>query len=104
MKQYFLSFFSFIKSVYSEADGSGSSSRILTTILALVCCGVLCVIVGHLIHITDVAILTAWLTSFPIIVGALALFFMAPYGINKGSGSFTDIANIVRGKKNDQGQ
>ena len=98
MKNFFTQLMLFLRSTYSEADGNGSSSRILTTILALVSCGVIWIIVQHLIHITDVAVLTAWLTSFPIIIGALVLFFTAPYGVNKGSGSMTDIINILKGK------
>ena len=99
MKNFFTQLALFIKSVFSEPDGTGSSSRVLTFILATVASAVLWVITGHIIKITDAAILTAWLTSLPIIIGALVLFFTAPYGVNKGSGSVTDIVSIIKGKK-----
>jgi len=98
MKEILKAFFSYIKSVYSEPDGTGSSSRILTTILAFVSAGVVCVITGHLVKITDVAILTAWLTSFPIVISALVLLFTAPYGVNKGSGSISDILSSFKNR------
>ena len=102
MKEFFKEFLLFWRSVYSEPDGSGSSSRILTFILALVASTILVIITLHLIHITDVALLTAWLASLPLIIAALVAFFTAPYGVNKGSGSFTDIVSILKGKDRDK--
>jgi hypothetical protein len=88
----------FTRSVYSESDGTGSSSRILMTILATVASAILWGVFKHIEQLTDVAAITAWLASIPIIISALVMFFTAPYGVNKASSSFTDILNSLRRK------
>ena len=96
--EFFRNFFIWLRSTFSETDGTGSSSRVLTFLLALFSCGVLWVFAEHIVKLTDVAILTAWLSSFPIIVTSLVLFFTAPYGVNKGSGSISDFLNMLKRK------
>jgi hypothetical protein len=91
-------FFTFAKSVLSEPDGTGSASRVLTVALAGVASAVLIVIVNHVIHVNNVAELATWLGAIPVIIGALVLFFTAPYGVNKGSGSISDIVSILKKK------
>lgn len=98
IKNFLVAVVVFTRSVYSESDGTGSSSRILTTILAMVSCGILWRVFGHIEQLTDVATITAWLSSIPIIISALVMFFTAPYGVNKASSSFTDILNSLRRK------
>jgi hypothetical protein len=86
--------------VYSD-NGNGSSSRVLSTILAIVSSYILIEVFDHIIKITDVVILNSWLAAIPLIISALVLFFTAPYGVNRASGSITDILNILKGKKNE---
>lgn len=93
-------FCAFFQSVYSD-NGNGSSSRVLSTILAIVSSYILIEVFDHIIKITDVVILNSWLAAIPLIISALVLFFTAPYGVNRASGSITDILNILKGKKNE---
>jgi len=90
----------FLRQAYSD-DGTPSSSRLLTSFLALVCSGVLVLVADHLVRITDNAQLAIWLSNLPYVIGALVFFFTAPYGVNRGSTSITDVLNIFKGKKNE---
>ena len=95
IKNFLDQLFSFLKAVYSD-DGSPSSSRILTTILALVSSKILYQVFQHIIAITDIGIISAWLGNLPLIISALVLFFSAPYGVNKGSSALTDVMNVFK--------
>lgn len=98
LKAAIIDVYTFLKAVYSD-DGVPSSSRILTFILAMVSSGILWRVFTHIIAITDIGIISAWLGNLPIIISALVLFFTAPYGVNKGSGAITDLVNIIKGKQ-----
>ena len=101
MKNFFTALTVFIRSVFSEPDGTGSLSRILTFLLSIVACGVLWKVIQHITQITDVQALMAWLGSLPLIVSALVLFFTAPYGVNKGTTSISDVINSFKNKDRD---
>lgn len=100
MKEFCCQLFTFLKGVYSESDGTPSSSRILSLILALVASFVLIVVTLHIIKIQDLSILTVWLSSLPLLISSLVLFFTAPYGVNKGSGSISDLLSLFKKKDN----
>lgn len=85
----------FLQKVFSD-NGEPSSSRILTFILALVGVAIIVGVAQHICHLHDNAALGLWLTAFPSIVFALIAFMNAPYLINRGSGSLSDIAAVFR--------
>ena len=91
--------FSFLKSVYSEPDGTGSSSRMLSSILGIFCCYIIYLFTNRVLQINDPVILAAYLGFFPTFIGSLVLFFTAPYGVRKFSGSLTDIISLIRNKE-----
>jgi hypothetical protein len=92
---------SFLQQVFSD-KGMPSSSRILTFLLAIGCFTLLAVFVHHMIRVTDSATLGVWLSSLPAIVFALIAFVNAPYLINKGGGTLSDVASVF--KRPDQGR
>jgi hypothetical protein len=61
-------------------------------------------LVDHLTQITDPVALGVWLGAVPVVLASLTGLFAAPYGLNKASGSVSDIvkslAEMVR-KKNE---
>ena len=89
------SFANFIKGVFSDGDVP-SSSRILTFALCVANFALIAASVRHVCAIKDTAALALWLTSLPLIIGALIGFSAAPYAINRGSGTVTDILSSLR--------
>lgn len=101
IKNFLDQLFLFLKGVYSD-NGNPSSSRVLTCILALVSCKILVSVFNHVITLTDTTALVSWLGALPLIISALVLFFTAPYGVNVGSGTVSDLLNVLKGKNNQQ--
>lgn len=86
---------SFVRGVFSDGDVP-SSSRILTFALSVGTFVLLAYVIRHVCAIKDTAALALWLTSLPIVIGALIGFSAAPYAINRGSGTVTDILSSLR--------
>lgn len=86
----------FWRSVFSETDGTGSSSRLLTAALSLGSLGALITIVVHLIRLHDPSQLSLWLASVPALLSSLTLFSVSPYTANKVTGSIGDVFNSLR--------
>ena len=97
IKNFLDQLFLFIKAVYSD-NGNPSSSRVLTCVLAVVSAKILLSVFAHVVAISDVAQLMAWLGALPLIISALVLFFTAPYGVNVGSGTVSDLLSVLKGK------
>ena len=97
IKNFLDQLFSFVRAAYSD-NGQPSSSRILTFILAIVSSKILLKIAVHVIAITDPVALASWLGALPLLISALVLFFTAPYGVNVGSGTVSDLINTLKGK------
>ena len=85
----------FTQAVFSDGDVP-SSSRILTFVLSLADLGIVAAIFHHVFSIKDSAALSLWLNSLPIIIGALVGMSTAPYVVNRGSGTVTDILSIFK--------
>ena len=99
MGEFLKQFGVWLRSVFSEPDGTGSSARVLTFLLALVSSGILWRVFTHLTHLTEVGILSLWLTALPMIVACLVLFLSSPYGINKGTISIMGLFSMLTGRK-----
>lgn len=86
------------RSVVSEPDGTGSSSRVLMLSLAGLVAAILWKLVDHLTKIKDPVALGIWLGAMPMITGALTALFLSPYGVNKAGSSVADIVSSVMGR------
>jgi hypothetical protein len=56
-------------------------------------------IIYHVTHLTDVAMVSVYLSNLPIVLTALIGLIAAPYAINKGTASFSDIAAMITAAK-----
>lgn len=83
-------FATFVSGVFSDGDVP-SSSRVLSFILAMATVGILIGVFRHVCLIKDTTALGMWLANIPMIIAALVGLISAPYLINRGSASITDI-------------
>ena len=86
-------FRSFFMGMFGESDGSPSCSRLLMVLHAIVASILAMKIVWHVVLLTDIALLAAWLGAMPLILGSLTAFVVAPYAIHKA-------AETIQGKPN----
>jgi hypothetical protein len=92
-------FFGWIRGVLSEPDGSPSSTRVLMYIFSIFSIWLIARCFHHIFQIHDTTMLTIWLSNMPMLVGTLVGLIALPYGINKGTATFSDIANMVAAAK-----
>jgi hypothetical protein len=76
----------FIKAAFSE-NGQPSSSRLTSTWLSLSSMSLIWFIFHHMMS-QPVEKLQVWMGNLPMVIGALATFSTAPYGIGKLTGMF----------------
>lgn len=88
-----------LRGVMSEPDGTPSSTRVLLFVFSLFSIGVIGYIVYHVTHITDVVIIGIFLSNLPLLIASLMGLIALPYGINKGTTTFSDIANMMTAAK-----
>jgi hypothetical protein len=74
----------FVQGLLSESDGTPSSTRVLLFVFATFSVCALSAIVHHMIRLTDIGLLGAWLAAFPVIVGVFSGLIVLPYTINRG--------------------
>ncbi len=96
-----MSILSFVRGVFSESDGTPSSTRLLMATFSAFSSYIIFIIVRHLLTIKDPAILALWLTSFPGIVIVLVGLISTPYTVNKGASTLGDILSALSGKRHD---
>jgi hypothetical protein len=77
---------SFLGKAFSE-NGSPSSSRITSTWLSLSSMALIWFIFRHMMS-QPVDKLSVWMGNLPLVIGSLATFSTAPYGIGKIVGAF----------------
>ena len=53
----------------------------------------------HIFRLHDPTLVTIWLSNMPLLVTTLVGLISLPYGINKGSATFSDIATMVANAK-----
>jgi hypothetical protein len=97
MREVFKQILLWIRSMLSEPDGTGSSSRTLMLALASLVGAILWRLFDHLNRLTDPVMLGVWLGAVPVIVGSLVAVFLAPYGVNKAGGTVSDIVGSITG-------
>jgi hypothetical protein len=88
-------FLGFWRGVFSESDGSPSSSRVA---MMWRCLADIAVVILYVIAITHASVdrLALLLSAFPVILAALSLWTVAPYGANKGAGAVSDAAQTLQ--------
>lgn len=84
-----------IRGVLSEPDGTPSSTRVLMYIFSFFSMWLLWRCFYHIFRLTDATLVTIWLSNMPMLVTTLIGLIALPYGINKGSATFSDIANMI---------
>lgn len=87
---------SFVVGVFCEDNGSPSSTRVIMGGLSVVCSAILIKIIWHVVYLTDLALLSAWLGGLPMIMAGLVALITAPYTVNKASASISDIISSFR--------
>ena len=92
-------FLRWLRGVLSEADGTPSASRFLMFLFSVFSMMVIGWIVYHITYITDVVIIGIYLANLPLLITSLLGLIALPYGINKGSSTFSDIANMMTAVK-----
>lgn len=85
-------FVPFWRGVFSDG-GTPSSSRVDTCWLAIAVTFILFGVFRQVCAITDPALLRQWPGSLPLIIAALVGLIIAPYTVNRVSGSITSIVS-----------
>lgn len=86
MKDGFLKVVSFLKEAFSE-NGQPSSSRLVSAWLSVSSMSLLWFTFHHMMS-QPVDKLQVWMGNLPLVIGSLATFSTAPYGIGKITGMF----------------
>jgi len=89
----------FVRGLISEPSGEPSSTRVLMFLFSFFTMWVVQRIIYHVTHLTDVAMVSVYLSNLPIVLTALIGLIAAPYAINKGTASFSDIASMITAAK-----
>lgn len=93
----------FVKGVFSEPDGTPSSTRLLMFIFSAFSLWLIYRIFKHVFGLSDTTTLTIWLSNVPLILTALMGLIALPYTINRGAGAITEtfsgIANMMASAK-----
>jgi hypothetical protein len=92
-------FLKWLRGVLSEPDGTPSSTRVLMYAFSVFSMWLLWRCFFHIFRLTDPTLVTIWLSNMPMLVTTLIGLIALPYGINKGSATFSDIANMVTAAK-----
>ncbi len=87
-------FIEFIKGLFSESDGSPSSTRVLMFLFSMFSCWIIWRILYHVFRISDPTQISIWLANLPMLIGALVALIALPYTVNKGTNTLSDVANM----------
>lgn len=93
-------FLRWLRGVLSEPDGTPSSTRVLMYAFSIFSMWVIWHCFNHIFQLTDVNQITIWLSNMPMLLTAFMGLIALPYGINKGSATFSDIATTITAAKN----
>lgn len=89
-----------IKDMLSGRYGTLSSARVLMFVFSLVSITILIAVFRHMLKLTDPALLAVWIGGLPSIGGILIGLVAAPYTVNKGANSISDLFNMMVAAKN----
>lgn len=84
----------FIGGLFSD-NGSPSSSRVLTFILAVFDMIVIWGIFRYLKTVHDPMLVASWMGNLPMVIGALTALAALPYTVNRGTNALSDIMGAV---------
>jgi hypothetical protein len=93
---------SWIHALVSEPDGTPSSTRVLMFAFSAFSMHLIWRCFAHILALTDPVQISTWLSNMPMLITSLIALIALPYGINKGTATFSDIANMMtaaKGKK-----
>ena len=96
-------FLNWLRGVLSEPDGTPSSTRVLLFAFSIFSMWLVWRCFYHIFQLHDATQVSIWLANMPLLIASLMGLIALPYGINKGSSTFSDIANIVTASKNKNG-
>jgi hypothetical protein len=85
----------YLQALVSEPDGSPSSTRFLMFVFSIFSMHLIWRCFYHIFTLHDTTLVTVWLSNMPMLVTTLMGFIALPYGINKGTATFSDIANMI---------
>ena len=91
----------FIEKAFSD-NGQPSSSRIISAWLSVSSMSLIWFIVHHMFS-QSVDKLSVWMGNLPLVIGALATFSTAPYGISRLSTMFNKAGNKVAEEEEKKG-
>lgn len=86
---------SYWRGVFSDG-GEPSSSRVISGYLFLVVSVIVAVVFVHLIRSKDLSMVSLWLGALPGLIYALMALAIAPYTVNRSTGSISDLASLFR--------
>ena len=92
-------FLKWLRGVLSEPDGTPSSTRVLMYAFSIFSMWLIWRCFFHIFRLHDPTLVTIWLSNMPMLVTTLIGLIALPYGINKGTATFSDIANMVTAAK-----
>lgn len=81
-----------------ESDGKLSSSRIRGIWWDVIVAALLISIVWHLVHLSDAARLSIWVSNLPIIIFSMIALANSPYGINQAGSAISSLADVLKKK------
>jgi len=91
-----------IESIFSSAEGSISSARVLMFLLAIFGMYELHSIIRHMNELKDTATLALWMGGLPTIIGMFIALMAAPYTISKSAGTVSDLVSLIQSRRNNQ--
>jgi len=77
----------FLVAAFSE-NGQPSSSRMLSVALSIWSMALIAFMIRHAFYRPDTVTIKTWVSGMPMIIYALAVFSVSPYGLAKISGMF----------------
>ena len=86
--------------VVSDPEGNPSSTRILMFVFSIFSMILIWRCFFHIFQLNNTVEVTIWLSNMPTLVASLIGLISLPYGINKGTSTFLDIANMMANTKN----
>jgi len=91
-----------LHALVSEPDGTPSSTRVLMFVFSAFSMHLIWGCFRHIYTLTDPMQVSVWLANMPMLITALIGLIALPYGINKGTATFSDIANMMTAAKSKQ--
>lgn len=89
------SFKKHLKDMLSGRYGTISSARVMMVVFGAVAIGILIAVFHHMMQIDRPELLAVWIGGLPAIGGILIGLVAAPYTVNKGANSISDLFSMM---------